>query len=108
MGREAGTSPESVSTFGPSGPLKGVLVPPPDKSISHRAALVAAMSDGPTVIRNYLDSADTRSTLAAVAALGAVGPDLREPTLPSEFVIEGSACRDRPEMWRSTSAMPAP
>ncbi len=89
MGREAGTSPESVSTFGPSGPLKGVLVPPPDKSISHRAALVAAMSDGPTVIRNYLDSADTRSTLAAVAALGAVGPDLREPTLPSEFVIEG-------------------
>jgi 3-phosphoshikimate 1-carboxyvinyltransferase len=45
--------------------------PPADKSISHRAALIAAMGDGETAIEGYLDSADTRSTLAAVAALGA-------------------------------------
>jgi 3-phosphoshikimate 1-carboxyvinyltransferase len=57
--------------FDPAGPLRGSLRPPPDKSISHRAALIAAMGDGETPIEGYLDSADTRSTLAAVAALGA-------------------------------------
>jgi 3-phosphoshikimate 1-carboxyvinyltransferase len=53
------------------GPLRGALWPPADKSISHRAAIVAAMGDGETVVRNYLESADTNSTLAAVAAAGA-------------------------------------
>jgi 3-phosphoshikimate 1-carboxyvinyltransferase len=57
--------------FDPAGPLKGSLRPPADKSISHRAALIAAMSDGQTEIEGYLDSADTNSTLAAVRALGA-------------------------------------
>lgn len=57
--------------FEPSGPLRGVLRPPPDKSISHRAALVAAMGTAQTLIHGYLDAADTRSTLAAVRALGA-------------------------------------
>jgi 3-phosphoshikimate 1-carboxyvinyltransferase len=68
-----------VSTrFDPSGALRGTLVPPPDKSVSHRAALIAAMGEGETTIENYLDAADTRSTLAAVQELGArvlhVGP----------------------------------
>ncbi|HWM62428.1 MAG TPA: 3-phosphoshikimate 1-carboxyvinyltransferase [Solirubrobacterales bacterium] len=57
--------------FEPSGPLRGSLRPPPDKSVSHRAALIAAMGEGETTIEGYLDSADTRSTLAAVEALGA-------------------------------------
>jgi 3-phosphoshikimate 1-carboxyvinyltransferase len=57
--------------FDPAGPLRGCLRPPPDKSISHRAALIAAMGDDETPIEGYLDSADTRSTLAAVRALGA-------------------------------------
>jgi len=66
--------------FGPCGPLRGSLRPPPDKSVSHRAALIAAMGEGETAIEGYLDAADTRSTLAAVEALGAEvtdGPDLR-------------------------------
>ncbi|HEY1689631.1 MAG TPA: 3-phosphoshikimate 1-carboxyvinyltransferase [Solirubrobacteraceae bacterium] len=58
--------------FEPSSRLTGTLTPPPDKSISHRAALLGAMSDYPTRISNYLDAADTRSTLAAVQALGAL------------------------------------
>jgi 3-phosphoshikimate 1-carboxyvinyltransferase len=53
------------------GRLRGTLRPPPDKSISHRAAIIAAMSEGETVVSNYLDSADTNSTLAAVGAVGA-------------------------------------
>ncbi|HSS43494.1 MAG TPA: 3-phosphoshikimate 1-carboxyvinyltransferase [Solirubrobacterales bacterium] len=57
--------------FEPAGPLRGSLRPPSDKSISHRAALIAAMGEGETEIRNYLDAADTRSTLAAVEELGA-------------------------------------
>src|SRR4051794_39994720 len=57
--------------FEPSGPLSGDLHPPPDKSVSHRAALIGAMAEGPTRISGYLDSADTRATLRAVAAVGA-------------------------------------
>ncbi|HEX8050845.1 MAG TPA: 3-phosphoshikimate 1-carboxyvinyltransferase [Solirubrobacterales bacterium] len=60
-----------MTRFDPSGPLRGSLRPPSDKSISHRAALIAAMGEGETEISGYLDAADTRSTLAAVEALGA-------------------------------------
>jgi 3-phosphoshikimate 1-carboxyvinyltransferase len=60
-----------ATRFDPSGPLRGLLRPPADKSISHRAALIAAMGEGETTVEGYLDAADTRSTLAAVQALGA-------------------------------------
>ncbi len=60
-----------ATRFDPSGPLRGALRPPPDKSVSHRAALIAAMGEGETRIEGYLDAADTRSTLDAVWALGA-------------------------------------
>jgi 3-phosphoshikimate 1-carboxyvinyltransferase len=60
-----------VTFFAPAGPLRGSYVPPPDKSISHRAALFGAMADEPVVVRNYLDSKDTRSTLDALLKLGA-------------------------------------
>ncbi len=61
----------STVRFDPAGALRGAVTPPPDKSISHRAALIGAMSHGETRITNYLDAADTNSTLGAVAALGA-------------------------------------
>jgi 3-phosphoshikimate 1-carboxyvinyltransferase len=57
--------------FDPGGPLRGELRPPPDKSVSHRAALIGAMAEGPTRVTGYLDSEDTRATLRAVAAVGA-------------------------------------
>lgn len=60
------------AVFSPSGPLKGRLQVPPDKSISHRAALLAAMSSEPVRIANYLKAADTKSTLAAIRRLGAL------------------------------------
>jgi 3-phosphoshikimate 1-carboxyvinyltransferase len=60
-----------MTRFDPAGPLRGSLRPPSDKSISHRAALIAAMGEGETRIDGYLDAADTRSTLDAVARLGA-------------------------------------
>jgi 3-phosphoshikimate 1-carboxyvinyltransferase len=58
--------------FSPDGPLRGTVAAPPDKSLSHRAALLAAMTDEPVTITGYLDAADTNSTLAAVQALGAL------------------------------------
>jgi 3-phosphoshikimate 1-carboxyvinyltransferase len=61
----------SRARFDPSGPLRGSLRPPSDKSISHRAALIAAMGEGETEVEGYLDAADTRSTLNAIQALGA-------------------------------------
>jgi 3-phosphoshikimate 1-carboxyvinyltransferase len=60
-----------VTRFDPTGPLRGELRPPSDKSISHRAALIAAMGEGETHVNGYLDGADTLSTLAAVEKLGA-------------------------------------
>jgi 3-phosphoshikimate 1-carboxyvinyltransferase len=61
----------SEARFEPSTPLRGRIVPPPDKSISHRAALLAAMADAEVTVENFLDAADTRSTLATLESLGA-------------------------------------
>ena len=58
--------------FEPSGPLLGRLSVPPDKSISHRAAIISAMASEPVRIRGYLEAADTHSTLSAVRQLGAI------------------------------------
>ena len=74
-----------TARFDPAGPLRGEYTPPADKSISHRAALFAAMCDEPVTVRNYLDSEDTRSTLNAVQALGAGIEDEGENC----FVIRG-------------------
>lgn len=70
-----------MTRFDPAGPLRGSLRPPADKSISHRAALIAAMVEEETTIEGYLKAADTMSTLTAMVGLGAwigkVGPELR-------------------------------
>ncbi len=55
----------------PAAGLDGHLAVPGDKSVSHRALLLGAVSDGETHVRGFGRSADTESTLAAVRALGA-------------------------------------
>ena len=88
--------------FPPSEGLRGSLRPPSDKSISHRAALFAAMAAEPVVVRNYLDAADTRSTLDAIRVLGAIveprdgelmirGGGLRNANVPSGPIDVGNA-----------------
>ncbi len=52
-------------------PLSGSYRPPGDKSVSHRAAILGGLAAGETEIHGFLDSADTRATLNAMAALGA-------------------------------------
>jgi 3-phosphoshikimate 1-carboxyvinyltransferase len=83
----------SVARFEPGGPLRGTLRPPPDKSVSHRAALIAAMGEGETTIDGYLDSADTRSTLRAVEAVGATVSGAEGDRVASSIRIEGVGLR---------------
>jgi 3-phosphoshikimate 1-carboxyvinyltransferase len=75
--------------FEGAGPLKGSLAPPSDKSISHRAALFAAMANGSSRISSYLDSADTRSTLAAIERLGAGVEVAHGPSGSLDVTVEG-------------------
>jgi 3-phosphoshikimate 1-carboxyvinyltransferase len=75
--------------FDPSGPLRGTLRAPGDKSLSHRAALMGAMCADPVHVTGYLDAADTRSTLNAVRALGA----LVEEGAPDTPTIRGPGLR---------------
>ena len=81
-----------MSFFEPAGPLRGTLRPPSDKSISHRAALIAAMGEGEVELRGYLVAADTASTLRAVQSLGAGVSDLMEEG-PGAFRIRGIGLR---------------
>jgi 3-phosphoshikimate 1-carboxyvinyltransferase len=82
--------------FDKAGPLRGSLQPPADKSISHRAAIVAAMGEGETVVHNYLDAADTRSTLEAMKGLGA-RVELSRQGSPKKAAHAGSQLRPPPE-----------
>ncbi len=88
--------------FDPADRLRGRLRPPSDKSISHRAALIAAMASEPVQIRNHLEAEDTRSTLMAIQQLGAVvqprdgelvvrGGGLRNANMPTGAIYVGNA-----------------
>ena len=88
--------------FEPTRGLSGELRAPPDKSISHRAALLGAMAPEPVRIEHYLQAADTLATLGAVRALGALvevrgeevlvrGTGLREAREPAEPIDVGNA-----------------
>ncbi|HEY2181924.1 MAG TPA: 3-phosphoshikimate 1-carboxyvinyltransferase [Solirubrobacteraceae bacterium] len=79
--------------FEPAVGLSGELRAPPDKSISHRAALLAAMASEPVRIERYLHAADTDSTLAAVQALGAL-VELRDD---GAVVVRGTGLREARE-----------
>lgn len=50
--------------------LKGSILLPGDKSISHRAAIIAAMAEGETRIDNFATSVDCGSTLECLRQLG--------------------------------------
>jgi len=88
----SGTAATTVR-FDPATRLKGSIVPPADKSISHRAAILGAMASEPVVIRNYLDAADTNSTLDAMAQLGAI-----VERRPDEVVVRGTGLREAAEI----------
>jgi 3-phosphoshikimate 1-carboxyvinyltransferase len=55
----------------PSGPLRGRVAAPGDKSISHRALILGALAEGETAITGLLEGADVLRTAAAMRAFGA-------------------------------------
>ncbi len=55
----------------PSGPIRGRVRPPGDKSISHRALLFGALAGGATTIDGLLEGEDVLCTAAAMRAFGA-------------------------------------
>ena len=54
---------------------------PGDKSISHRAVIIAALSNGPCVIKGFLPSEDCMATVGAMRALGVTIEVADETTL---------------------------
>ncbi len=54
----------------PCAGLSGELRPPSDKSLSHRAYMLADCAQSPSIVRNLLDSEDCRATRAALEAMG--------------------------------------
>jgi 3-phosphoshikimate 1-carboxyvinyltransferase len=60
-----------ITRITPARTLRGELSVPPDKSVSHRAALVSLLSSEPVTVHNYLLAEDTLATLGAVQAFGA-------------------------------------
>ncbi len=54
-----------------SGPLKGTIRPPGDKSISHRSIMLGALAVGETAIEGLLEGEDVLATAAAMRAFGA-------------------------------------
>jgi 3-phosphoshikimate 1-carboxyvinyltransferase len=60
----------SKKTISPGGRLDGVIELPGDKSISHRYAILAALSEGTSEIQNYASAADCQSTLECLRGLG--------------------------------------
>lgn len=69
-------------------PLRSDIMVPGDKSISHRAAILAGLAQGATGIRNFLCSSDCLHTLAAMQQLGAA---VSPAPNPSHFSITGFA-----------------
>ncbi|MGE3245046.1 MAG: 3-phosphoshikimate 1-carboxyvinyltransferase [Beijerinckiaceae bacterium] len=120
MSTEAPTSKSAasgaISGHGParplsarrSGPLKGVLRAPGDKSMSHRALMLGLLAIGRTRIEGLLEGADVLATAAACRAFGAkverLGPgrwqvdgmgagSLLQPEGPLDFGNAGTGTR---------------
>lgn len=59
-----------IQLLTPAASLTGTVSIPADKSISHRSAMLSALADGTSHIRNYPRSADPQSTLDVLRGLG--------------------------------------
>ncbi len=67
----------------PAGPLRGEITVPGDKSISHRAIMLAALADGTSSVDGFLEGEDT---LATAAIFGAMGVRIETPSASRRIV----------------------
>jgi len=115
-GRRPPPEPEPLSHFEPASPLtarrsqalKGRVRVPGDKSISHRALILSAMTVGETRIGGLLEGEDVINTAKVIQALGARVEQMGEgawsvhgvgvagfaqPSAPLDFGNSGTGCR---------------
>ena len=71
----------------PAAHLRGEPRLPGDKSISHRALLMAAMAEGESAVSGAGDGMDVRATAAIVAALGATVERVRADGLNVDYRV---------------------
>src|SRR5215469_2237920 len=96
----------SVQLIRPARNVSGSLRLPGDKSISHRYAMLGAIAEGPTRLKNFSTGADCASTLGCLGTLGVgwdrnddeivirgEGPTLRAPASPLDCGNSGSTMR---------------
>ncbi|MCS7084295.1 MAG: 3-phosphoshikimate 1-carboxyvinyltransferase, partial [Aquificaceae bacterium] len=61
-------SPKPLKISKAKKPAIGTLELPSDKSITHRALILASCASGKSEIRNWLESEDTKATLEILRA----------------------------------------
>jgi len=70
---------------GRAGPVRAEITVPGDKSVSHRAVMLAAIAEGRSRVSGFLEGEDTRATARILGQLGV----LIETTGPSERLVHG-------------------
>ena len=88
----------------PAAHIRGEVTVPGDKSISHRAVMFGAISDGRTEIQNFLEGADCLSTISCFRSMG-----IEIEKKQNQILVHGkdfAALRLLPVSW--TAAIPEP
>ncbi|AIT79323.1 3-phosphoshikimate 1-carboxyvinyltransferase [Novosphingobium pentaromativorans] len=75
--------------FLPTGPLKGRIRVPGDKSISHRSIMLGALAVGETRVTGLLEGEDVLATAAAMRAMGASVERVGNSESGGEWVVNG-------------------
>jgi len=83
----------------PAKALSGSVQMPGDKSISHRYAMLAALAEGTSELRNFAAAADCHSTLGCMKSLGA-GVKVDGTTVR----VTGHGLRGLKSSWRALDA----
>jgi len=102
----SGCAANQTITVHPAKHINGTLTVPGDKSISHRIAMLAAISEGTSEVHGFLESEDCLNTLKAMQSLGAevqrdgetirikgTGGALHKPDAPLDMGNSGTGIR---------------
>jgi 3-phosphoshikimate 1-carboxyvinyltransferase len=93
------TNTVKTETIQPIKALSGGIEMPGDKSISHRYAMLAALANGTSELRNFAAARDCHSTLSCIKSLGA-GVKVDGTTVQ----ITGHGLRGLKSSWRTLDA----
>ncbi len=98
QGQERHVSSLNQISITSRGPLRGEIVPPPDKSISHRAIMFSSLASGTSVVRNFLQAEDPLRTLEAFRQMGVEIDVLNAPpgngtSINNEIVINSKGLK---------------